>query len=478
MKLANRMDNKKILLLIVLLSLITRFFILDARPMDHDESIHAYLSYILMKNNYYRYDPAFHGPFLYYTTAAVFYLLGDSEFTSRLIPAVFSFLCIFTAYYFKKWIDSGAYLLVFFILFSTSILYYSRYMRNDIIICGAFLAIILFYLKYLESKKPIYIALISFLFGIILTAKENGYIYLFTFISYLGLRQIALKTGKIKFTKLLPHSKLKIVYVILASTLPFLLIFSALYTNLFTYPNGLNKATVGAISHWLEMHERKDHWKPIYYYSKLLIQYEFFPLGLFFISIPFFVKRLKNKQNNELEFLSLYWVVLSFLAYHYISHKVPWLVLHLVLPLSLFSSLYANELNKKLGNYFKLIICVGVILTLFVSLNINYINYNDVSEDLIYVQIQPPTIELSKKIIELESSGETVVIYEPTNDYWPLPWYLRHEKRVFFSSQIISNYKYIVTSEKFINEVEKKGYRTLQVFLIRPGHYLILTKRC
>lgn len=38
------------MLALLLIAIITRFVFLDARPMDHDESIHAFLSYDLLKN--------------------------------------------------------------------------------------------------------------------------------------------------------------------------------------------------------------------------------------------------------------------------------------------------------------------------------------------------------------------------------------------------------------------------------------------
>ena len=59
------------LLLFLLAALATRFYRLGERPFHHDESIHAFQSSTLAKDGTWRYDPAYHGPFLYYANAIV-----------------------------------------------------------------------------------------------------------------------------------------------------------------------------------------------------------------------------------------------------------------------------------------------------------------------------------------------------------------------------------------------------------------------
>jgi len=355
-------------------------------------------------------------------------------------------------------------------------------MRNDIILLSSFLAILYFYFEYLEKRGLLSLIAISFFFGIILTSKENGYIYLFIFISYIILSKIlkkAFKLNKPENSKSLKNNvtdPIRLVKIVIASVIPFLLIFTMFYTHLFSNLQGLEDATVGAISHWIKMHEKKDHWKPIYYYFSLLIQYEFLPVGLTAFSIPTFIKRLKRRKITEIELFSFHWLVLSFIIYHYISHKVPWLLLHLVLPLCFFSSLYLEKITQNFKKGLKVAILLGILFTTSVSLSLTFVNYNNTAEDLIYIQAQPSVVDLSKKIIELKKKGECIVIYEPTYDYWPLPWYLRHEK-ISFISYGIPQCKFIVTSEKFAENVKDRGYKALKAFLVRPGHYLILMQK-
>src|SRR6266478_240383 len=64
----------------------TRLYILGVRPYHHDESIHAFYSWKITTDGVgsYQYDPVYHGPLLYYSTALMMKLFGDSDFTGRL----------------------------------------------------------------------------------------------------------------------------------------------------------------------------------------------------------------------------------------------------------------------------------------------------------------------------------------------------------------------------------------------------------
>ena len=472
-----RFKDRHILLIILAVAIATRLFMLTARPMDHDESIHAYLSYILLKDHAYRYDPAFHGPFLYFATAGLFGLFGDSEFVARLTPVIFSLIAVVVAFKFKRWIGKGAYVFTFLMLFSPSILYYSRYLRNDMILVGSFLAVVYCYFRYLESGKEGFVYLAVLFFSIMVCSKENAYIYLFIFISFLLLHGLFSEGFGYLKSKFLRWDTKKIRMIVISSAI-FLSLFIPLYSAGFADWAGLERATVGAVEYWLKMHEMRDHWKPIYYYSILLLQYEFMPLVLAAISIPEFIERFKAKKLNKFELFVAYWMVMTLIAYHVLSHKVPWLLVHIVTPMALFGSLYIEELDRKIvfRNFkvFRVMLAGLMIATLCTSFYVTYVDYNDaVNQQLIYIQVQPSAVELANKIIYLYKHNHSIVVYEPTNDYWPLPWYLRHYPIPFMSHGNFRSFEYVVTSEREIGVVKGK---VLGKYEIRPFYYMILVK--
>src|SRR5262249_15005411 len=74
-----------------LIAVFLRTYHLRVRPYHHDESIHAFFSWRIIENGLgdYKYDPVYHGPLLYYTSALMMWLFGDSDFTGRLSAVVF-----------------------------------------------------------------------------------------------------------------------------------------------------------------------------------------------------------------------------------------------------------------------------------------------------------------------------------------------------------------------------------------------------
>jgi len=63
--------------LIILLTLVTRFYDLGARTMAHDEINHVVPAYTIEN---YVYDPVTHGPFQFHALALSYFLFGDSDF--------------------------------------------------------------------------------------------------------------------------------------------------------------------------------------------------------------------------------------------------------------------------------------------------------------------------------------------------------------------------------------------------------------
>ncbi|MEP6471077.1 MAG: flippase activity-associated protein Agl23, partial [Acidobacteriota bacterium] len=133
---ASRMRSSQLPLaavsLFILVAIATRFWHLGERPFHHDESIHAHQSYTLMKDGNWRYDPAYHGPFLYYANALVYRLLGVTNTTARLLPAIFGLLLIAAAFPLARWIGrDAAFAYAALVLISPHLTYFSRFIRED-----------------------------------------------------------------------------------------------------------------------------------------------------------------------------------------------------------------------------------------------------------------------------------------------------------------------------------------------------------
>ena len=118
---------------ILVVGAIARFVMLDPRAMSHDESLHTLYAYYLYANGNYDHNPMMHGPFRYHLTAFFYFLFGDSDYTARMVPALFGMGVIGMMYFLRTYIGRrGAIFAAVMVTVSPSLLFHSRYIRDDI----------------------------------------------------------------------------------------------------------------------------------------------------------------------------------------------------------------------------------------------------------------------------------------------------------------------------------------------------------
>ena len=165
-----------------------RLWDLDSRAMHHDESLHAYYAWGLSVGNGYNHDPMMHGPFAFEATAGVFRLFGDSDFTARLLYVVAGTVLVGLPGLFRDRLGRlGALLVSVMLAFSPTMLYYSRFARNDIIMGMWTLGLVICMWKYLDRGKHRYLYIGTVLLALMFATKENAYLVTATLGLYLAL---------------------------------------------------------------------------------------------------------------------------------------------------------------------------------------------------------------------------------------------------------------------------------------------------
>ena len=76
-------------LTLIVLGGVMRLWDLGDQAIHHDESLHALYAWRLYAGEGYMHDPMMHGPFQFHGMALMFFLFGDSDYTARLLPALF-----------------------------------------------------------------------------------------------------------------------------------------------------------------------------------------------------------------------------------------------------------------------------------------------------------------------------------------------------------------------------------------------------
>ncbi|MDD1653230.1 MAG: hypothetical protein LUQ64_01655, partial [Methanomicrobiales archaeon] len=108
---------------------------------------------------------------------------------------------------------------------------------------------------------------------------------------------------------------------------------------------------------------------------------------------------------------SLLWMILTMGAYGYIGEKVPWLLIHQLLPM-VFVAVYRMTDRKAF---------IAVISTVFLVLCTWHVAFvpADVNEPIVQVQ----NSEQMREVMALVEKADRVAI--SSKNYWPLPWYFR-----------------------------------------------------
>ncbi|HUM77922.1 MAG TPA: TIGR03663 family protein, partial [Methanoculleus sp.] len=256
-----------VFLLIFLAAVALRFYALDLKLFHHDEAVHAWFAYNLLTDGTYIYDPMYHGPFLYYVTAGVFSLLGDSDLTGRLLPALFGSLLLLLLYpiYRLGYLDKKQTLVAaLFLAVSPNMVYFSRFLRNDIFIAFFTMLLLVALLYYFERGQTRYALLAGTAIGLGMSAKENMPIVILIF----GLYLIYLIwTGKVR----LPAHWVRdlVLGVVVAVGIA-----TAFYSSFGVHPEMALDWWLRAIEHWTAMHEMQRIGGPPYFYILLFILYE------------------------------------------------------------------------------------------------------------------------------------------------------------------------------------------------------------
>ncbi|NLN69995.1 MAG: TIGR03663 family protein [Chloroflexi bacterium] len=178
-----------ILGLILLTTVFSRFAILGARVMSHDEVNHVVPAYTFYQGGGYRYDPVTHGPLQFHLITLAYTLFGANDFSARIPNALFGIgIVLFALFAFKKYLGRvGSLVVGFLFTISPFISFYSRYTRNEIYIVFWGMALLWGVLRYLESGQKHTLLFITVITALHFTDKATSYIFTAELLIFLAL---------------------------------------------------------------------------------------------------------------------------------------------------------------------------------------------------------------------------------------------------------------------------------------------------
>ncbi|MDR9459747.1 MAG: TIGR03663 family protein, partial [Dehalococcoidia bacterium] len=162
--------------LLLVVAFVMRLWDVGTRAFHYDEVLHTYYSWSFAQGNGYAHDPMMHGPFQFHGNALIFLILGDSDFTARLLPAIFGTALVALPFFLRRQLGRwGSIAVASLLAFSPLFLYYSRYARNDIYSAFWSLLLVICMWRYFEEKKARYIYIGSAALSLSFCTKEVSY---------------------------------------------------------------------------------------------------------------------------------------------------------------------------------------------------------------------------------------------------------------------------------------------------------------
>ncbi len=181
---------------LMLVALVFRLWNLGDMALHHDESLHATYSWYLYSGDGYQHNPLMHGPFLFHSTALAYLLFGDSDMTARLVPALFGTALVGMPYLLRKQIGMPAVIIAAVLfMFSPSLLYFSRFLRNDIYIVVWTFAMVICIWRYLDEGKERWLFGLAAVLALSFATKEVTFITVAIFLVFIDC-MLAVELGK------------------------------------------------------------------------------------------------------------------------------------------------------------------------------------------------------------------------------------------------------------------------------------------
>jgi uncharacterized protein (TIGR03663 family) len=149
------LDGEKLAwILLIVVALLSRTIALGDRAMSHDESLHTVYSWQLFDGRGFQHQPMMHGPLKFLLDAGMYFLFGVNDWSARLQVALFGVLMVGLLWMLRPYLGRiGAFLAAAMVAFSPALLYYSRYIRDEVMLCALLILLVIAMFRYMESRS-------------------------------------------------------------------------------------------------------------------------------------------------------------------------------------------------------------------------------------------------------------------------------------------------------------------------------------
>lgn len=343
-------------------ALLARLFELGARVAHQDEARVADWILHYMAVGAWQYRAIIHGPFIPHVDGVVFSILGPSDFTMRLVVAVVGGLLPLAAWLFRTRLRDTEVIALGLVLAANPVLvYYSRFLRNDLLLAAFALTAVGFTVRAMDTGRERYLLVAAGFFGLATTTKENVLLYPVAWLGaavllfdyrlfrarYADDDWLAVATAELladgralwrwKLPILVGIAEVVAIFVVFYAPLPDLFV---AFGNPALLPGVVHQATVGTANEFLDLWG-STHMQQHSYVGFLAHLLKVVAAGgattVTFAAVGFVGDRYGgDREPRDLVAFAFYWGVASLFGYPIVSDiKAPWTAVHVLAPLAI-----------------------------------------------------------------------------------------------------------------------------------------------
>lgn len=424
---------------------------------------------------------------------------------------------------------------------SPTFMYFSRFFREDIFVAFWALLSVALYVNWLRERRRGWLYEAAAAFSLMFCVKENSYMFLAIFVSFGVFMPLFERVfGRAAAPPGPPSpassggrfSTLDILVSLAVFFAVFYLFFSSFFQNQPGFIDGLYRKSLG---YWMHQNKIQRIKGPFTYFCPIAATYELPLLAVLFAGIVAHLwrRRLARvvlvastavalplmclwKQELPVEpwdrflhmtstldivftlyviaiglaatctylregrrfaaFLS-YWSWSSFLLYSYAGEKVPWLLMHALMPMVLWTALILGEFLESerfawRKGLWTALLAAGLLLFLQASLRLCFVNESNPVECMVYTQTSTDiqkTLRIIQGLADETGKGLQMPMGIQGESTWPYTWYLRDYKDWFHPGTITAPSKMVVAVDwdkrKDFSAVLEPHYREMRMKL-------------
>jgi uncharacterized protein (TIGR03663 family) len=499
-----------------------RLWNLPLAPFHNDEGVNGWFTTQLLRTGAWSYDPAnYHGPTLFYAAALSGLLVGLSDVSMRLVPAVFGLATLGLVLLAGRWIGrAGALAAAGLLAVSPGFVFFSRYAIHEMLLVFFTLAFVLAAARWWESGRTRFVLAAAAALAGMLTTKETAIITVIV----LGLaagcvplyervapRVLGRPTRFAPAAGMLPAAPIagaspgrsrpagtrpgrpqrvdplarfggrdRLLASLAAAGGLFVVIWVTLFSSLFTnMPDGLVDS-VRSLAIWTQTSGATQVSGPLTYVGWMAEE-----------ELPILVLGLASSAwvawegRSRFAIFAAAWATGLLLAYSLIGYKTPWLMLSWLLPYGLVAGYALGRAWNGRGRLVPVgaaaVFAGAVALSAVQAVQLSFRDYDAEENAYVYAQTKRDVLDLVAWLRaedERRGTGGQLGIVVMTPDYWPLPWYLRDDKNAGFYGDVVDVAApvQIVKSDQLerLPAGFTDRYREEARYELRPGVELVL----